>query len=319
MIKKFKHYKTNESYNLEYRDIIKRKLLQLFKDKYWFLYEKRNGLGLRRIIDEFLIPISTYIDGNLIGKYQYPLSLLYETINRKLIEKRGDRFFCRELKGNFVLENGEWSYLNKLNTNIYALIDLLSDYFQDLYNMYSIDSFDINITENDPYGEENDIEKTPDFYWMGFTDIVENDYDIESFKSDIYTYIHWDDRDFGMNINTWLNKKFENRYNLNKYINVIKENSFKGEKAEEIVSNFFENRKTKVLYKGGNGDLIDMVFGCDLILEKRDKILTVQVKSYSLKYIDFSKNKQYQNIDVIVGVDQNDGITMLYNNKIYNY
>lgn len=317
MIKNFNQYKINESSGIEYRNIIKRKLLQLFKDKNWFLYSRGDGLNLRNTIDEFLTPISTQIDGNLIGKYQYPLSLLYQTKNRKSIEQRGDRYFCRALRGNFVLENGEWSYLNKLNTNIYALIDLLSDFFQDLYTKYSKENFDANITENEPFGEENEV--TPEYYWKGFTDIIGDNYDLESFKADVWTYINWIDNEFGMSLKTWLEEKFEDRYSLNKYTDIIKENSAKGERAEEIVSNFFEKRKAKVLYKGGNGDLIDMVFGCDLILEKRDKILTVQVKSYSLKYIDFSKNKQYQNLDVVVGVDPNGGITMLYDNKMYDY
>jgi len=75
-----------------------------------------------------------------------------------------------------------------------------------------------------------------------------------------------------------------------------------GEIAEDKVRIILESKGCEILYQGGNGDLIDMVYGTDLIVSKDDKIYTVQVKTKedaAKKAIDSSlgTKKSYSNID----------------------
>lgn len=314
MIKNYKEYKKmNESVQSnEYKYALKRKLWKFSREKDWFLY----GLRLRSVIDDFLRPLSQQIDGNTLQKYQYPLSLLYKSNNRKMIEKIGeDRYYCRALKGYFILEDGEWSYLNKLNTNIGALTDLIADFFEYLYIKYDPKKENPKGTnpELDPFGEEDWSERSPEYYTLGLLDLL--DMDDYEFKTTIRDYIYWDTDD-GTNLMDYLNLKFANRYDLHKYTKIIKENSEKGERAENLASDFLTRKGANVLYQGGNGNLIDMVFGSDLIIEKNNKILTVQVKSYSLEKVNL---KEYHRVDVIIGISENEPITMFYDNKLHKF
>ena len=68
---------------------------------------------------------------DLNDKYQEPLKLLYNTGRFKEIEKRGDKFYLPKLSDRNTLydEGGEWSYVNKLNTNYADLAELLTELF----------------------------------------------------------------------------------------------------------------------------------------------------------------------------------------------
>ena len=52
-----------------------------------------------------------------------------------------------------------------------------------------------------------------------------------------------------------------------------------GEIAEEQVKSILISKGCEVLYQGGDGDFIDMIYGTDLIVSKNDKIYTVQIKT----------------------------------------
>ena len=52
-----------------------------------------------------------------------------------------------------------------------------------------------------------------------------------------------------------------------------------GELAEIKVADIIKSKGVDILYQGGDGDLIDMIYGTDLIVRKEDKIYLVQVKS----------------------------------------
>lgn len=76
-----------------------------------------------------------------------------------------------------------------------------------------------------------------------------------------------------------INKYFENPNVLNNYTKVTAETSKVGQAAEDKVKNELENLGFKEEYMGGNGDLIDMVFGTDLIMSSPEHGLkTIQVK-----------------------------------------
>ncbi len=91
-----------------------------------FLYR---DLGLRTIIDQKIKLMGQVEDLN--DKYQEPLKLLYNTGRFKEIEKRGDKFYLPKLSDRNTLydEGGEWSYVNKLNTNYADLAELLTELF----------------------------------------------------------------------------------------------------------------------------------------------------------------------------------------------
>ena len=59
----------------------------------------------------------------------------------------------------------------------------------------------------------------------------------------------------------------------------------------------------EILYRGGDGDPIDMAYGCDLIISKDDKIETVQVKTKEISAIEASKNSNYSSIDLFYWSD----------------
>ena len=87
--------------------------------------------------------------------------------------------------------------------------------------------------------------------------------------------------------------------NFKEYTRWNRKNSISGEVAENKVREVLESKGCKVLYQGGDGDVIDMIYGVDLIVSKNDKIYTVQIKTRedaAKKALD-STNKAYSNID----------------------
>lgn len=94
----------------------------------------------------------------------------------------------------------------------------------------------------------------------------------------------------------------ENIYDIKSYIKMNRYFSSIGEKSENIVSSLIKEKGVDILYQGGDGDFIDMKYGCDLICGKNDKIYLVQVKSNDrlakLAFDDSIKNKNnYGKID----------------------
>lgn len=76
-----------------------------------------------------------------------------------------------------------------------------------------------------------------------------------------------------------LERYFKNPEVFNDYTKVTVETSRTGEEAENKVKNELEKLGFKEEYSGGNGDLIDMVFGTDLIMSSpQHGFKTIQVK-----------------------------------------
>jgi hypothetical protein len=71
----------------------------------------------------------------------------------------------------------------------------------------------------------------------------------------------------------------KNNLDFKSYTKWNRKNSIIGEIAEADVRLMLETKGCQVLYQGGDGDFIDMIYGVDLIVSKNDKIYTVQVKS----------------------------------------
>lgn len=74
-------------------------------------------------------------------------------------------------------------------------------------------------------------------------------------------------------------------------------NTVKGEQSENSVKNILESKGMTILYQGGDGDFIDMLFGIDLIMGKDDKIYLIQVKSSIIALESALKSPSYKRID----------------------
>lgn len=86
-----------------------------------------NGLGLRKIVEQKLSPLKTNIPKEEMGNYGKALKLLYSTGNydRQEIIDVYDSLKDKKL----VFTDGEWHFINKLNTNWGDITDLLVDLF----------------------------------------------------------------------------------------------------------------------------------------------------------------------------------------------
>jgi hypothetical protein len=103
-----------------------RKLCQDLNSLGPFLYK---DLGLKNIINEKIKLMGEVRDLN--DQYQEPLEILYNTGKFKEIRKEGDKYYLPILSDRVVIydENGEWSYVRKLNTNYSDLAELLTELF----------------------------------------------------------------------------------------------------------------------------------------------------------------------------------------------
>ena len=93
-----------------------------------------------------------------------------------------------------------------------------------------------------------------------------------------------------------LTKYFEDVEELLNYTKNTQRTSAIGESAEQRVKEHLQNKGFKVEYEGGNGDLIDMVFGTDLIMSHSDfGTKTIQVKANEEAY-----DKDYEYVDWVI-------------------
>lgn len=129
------------------------------------------------------------------------------------------------------------------------------------------------------YGEWDPVNKLN----TNYRDLAELSYDL-FIKLNVYKDIP---TDTDQNLKMWLIdfKEKNDLYSLIKdniiwrnYTNNIKYLSKIGLESEEKVKSMLVNKGCEILYQGGDGEPVDMVYGIDLIV-KKDKIYTVQVKS----------------------------------------
>lgn len=94
------------------------------------------------------------------------------------------------------------------------------------------------------------------------------------------------------------NEYFKNSEELNDYTKNIKRTSAVGEEAENKVKGVLEKLGFKSEYEGGNGDLIDMVFGTDLIMSSPEHgTKTIQVKNNEYSW---NKKDKYKYVDWVI-------------------
>lgn len=95
-----------------------------------------------------------------------------------------------------------------------------------------------------------------------------------------------------------LQKYFKGPDKFAEYTKNIESNSKQGQDGEDEARKVLEEKGFEILYQGGDGDLIDMIFGVDLIV----KSPTGQYKTIQVKYQESSwqRDKNYRFVDWVI-------------------
>jgi hypothetical protein len=97
-------------------------------------------------------------------------------------------------------------------------------------------------------------------------------------------------------IHTMIEEYFDDPKMLFDYTKNIQRTTQQGESAEQRVKEHLQDKGFKVEYEGGNGDLIDMAFGTDLIMSHPDfGVKTIQVKANEKAY-----DQDYRYVDWVI-------------------
>lgn len=248
-----------------------------------FLYED-SGLGLKKIIMSKINQMAKLKDFN--QKYQEPLKILYTTQKYNNPNKRD----YISQKNGYYENNGLKNVNNVLNQEgAYDYINKLNTNYSDLAEL---------ITELLKRGGVIQKLNTKN-------------------QRDIRIYL--------LSIKDKLERVLDKYINLGEYKSFIRNSTFLskvGEKAENDVRNVLEKYGMTLLYQGGDGDFIDMLYGIDLIMGDKGKIITIQVKSKEQQALQGLNNWRYNKIDFlasptdygVVMCDHNKNKTMIDNN-----
>ena len=265
-----------ESYENE-----RKELFNKFKNLGTWLY-KSTGLGLIATIDKiFLEQVWTdKISFKEVANFNKGLDLLNKSsMDKNWIKERmqwklpgGKIENARLVKDNL----GEWHPVNKLNTNHSDLSDMLTELI-------------IRSLKHNP--EKGEI---------AYNNIMN---DVKG------TLLSWKP-----NMKKLLEKYFielgEGLDDFKKFTRFSKKFSSIGEANEDKIVTYLEENGFKILYQGGNGDFIDMIFGVDLIVFKEEfEIKTIQVKT-NIKW----ESVKYYKVDWIASGNER----IIYNKKTGN-
>jgi hypothetical protein len=204
------------------------------------------GLDLRKDIESYLNDLYTNIPQEDLDKFMKGVEFIKQTgkYSDAEIEKNVDRIKNSKL----IYIDGQWHYVNKLNTNYSDSSELLTTIIEKMGKMDEV----YNWLIKDPNPER-----------------VKN-FLLKSIKP---------------NISKFLNTFFKDKLEILKFTRNTQYNTEIGEAAESNIESILEKNGFNILYRGGNGDLVDMIFGADIIAERFDKgIVLIQVKSSGPKW-----------------------------------
>lgn len=217
--------------------------------KNW-LYQS-NGLGMMSIIDD-IFEENGYcqkITMKEVAQFEYGLDILKKTsmsqdyINQQLSRKLPGGILNAKLVKD---KNGDWDYVNKLNTNYSDLSDLLTELImRGMHNNPERGKVIYDSIIKNP--TDGLLLLKPHLKKLIVKYFIENGNGLDDFKSF-----------------TKFSRKMSN-------IGEFCETKI----SDKLVSNGFE-----IKYRGGNGDFIDMLFGTDIIVYRDDfGFKTIQVKN----------------------------------------
>lgn len=238
--------------------------------KKW-LYIK-NGLDLMNIMDDILEPYKSKLTPIEINNFNVGLDILKKTdfpiseINYKLRTKSPNGIENVKLIKD---SNGNWSPINKLNTSIYGLSHMLVFLIEKLMKDKSKIVSEFGKTVYDTI-ISNDVQGG-----LLMLKTKEGEKEGLRLKNIIKRYILEDD------VNNFM-----------VFTENIVVNSQLGDVTEKRVAKYFKDLGFDIVYIGGDGDFIDMYFGCDIIIYKEDiGYKTIQIKSYQPSTEDIKRYK----------------------------
>lgn len=210
-----------------------------------------DGLGLMSVIDEIFdeYGYKNNLTSDEVSKFMSGLEIIRKTslddnyINSRIRSKIPSGIENLKLVRN---PKGEWDYLNKLNTNYSALSEL--------------------VTELIMRGIDFNYEKGKLVYDKIINNPVEGLLFLKPYMKKLIVN-YFIDRGEGLN-------------DFRKFCSHIKITTDLGEFAESKIMDYLISKGFEISYSGGNGDFIDMIFGCDLIIYNDEYgYKTVQVKN----------------------------------------
>jgi len=236
--------------------------------------EDEKGLNLKKVIGDILSDIKYNIQEKDIEDNITGANTL---VSYKKISENQYKFFVKYIydrklvyvddEGNLD-PNGKWHYVNKLNTNYSDLADLLATYLEKAKNFGSPAAAKILNT-------------------------ISNTTDTETIKKVLLKY----KGDFKEQL---FEKYLESKTDLMKFTKYSIKFSKYGDQMEIDVSKAFEKKGYKLLYRGGNGNFIDMIFSVDLIMGRAKEAKTIQVKSSESDAKKFESKKNKEAVDYLV-------------------
>lgn len=247
-MKKFQNFVFEDFFSQNSKDInlLYSKIHPLGK---WLI--KSDGLGMMKIIDEIFeeYGYTNPLTSAEINKFILGLSILRKTnIDPSYISKRLRDKIPNGIENLKLIRDadGNWDYLNKLNTNYSAISELLS----------TLISRGLDTNYENGIVVYNNVISDPKSGLLSISKYIK--------RLIIHYFI---DKGEGLN-------------DFRKFTEKIKEMSDIGEVAEDKICNYLTLMGFEISYKGGNGDFIDMIFGCDMIVFREDiGYKTIQVKN----------------------------------------
>jgi hypothetical protein len=235
--------------------------------KSWLFLD--SGLGLRKIIDDLLKPMKTNIGDEDILKFSDGAKILKDA--GKINDWRYNKF-VEDLPNKVrVHVDGKWHPVNKLNTNYSDLAKLLSDLLHQSKSNGRPAATEIIETISNTKNE-SEIKKV----LLKYKDKLRLLFD---------TYLSGAEDLLG-------------------YTQYVKEKSQQGESVEEDVANSLSNLGYEIIYRGGDGDFIDMLFSTDIIVKTPNgEIKTIQVKTsewQSKSFIQDFDNGKHKTVDLLI-------------------
>lgn len=238
---------------------MKKMIIKIFKENNYY-----------NNIDEEIKKLKNDIE--ILKKTDYPKIILNEKLE-KLEEILEETYLVK------TMQDGEmkWDPVNKLNTNyvelsrliVYLIKCAINDDNEKLREKGKNLYIRLSSVSNNSYKLKKEL--------LSMKEIIEN---MINYYMIVKSKTQPIDRRVGLG-------------DFKKFTSYIKVASRKGERTEKEAINYLKSNGFEILYEGGNGDLMDMLFWVDIIV-KHDVFgyKTIQVKSESSKYIE----NRYRNI-----------------------
>lgn len=205
-------------------------------------------LGMKKILEELFTENNYYTGMNSTEKIKFEHGL--QLLKKTNISSTYIDFKLRESNLNIIRDNnGNWDFLSKVNTNYQDIADILVYIIEIGYNRGAPVYYE-SVMENPKVG-------------------------LLSLKPILKRLIHKFFIENGNGINN-----FRNFSNNSRFLSNI------GDRSEDKIADYLESKGFTIIYRGGNGDFIDMLFGVDMIVYHPDysissykPYITIQVKT----------------------------------------